>query len=174
MSRVLRVSAPATARVLVKKETPKEEALDEDLQVLLTFIEEKGLVYPKDATKEFDVDKKTINSLLSKLQAKGLITRIEGENGTNPRYQVRKAGESARRAEREDDTGNRKKVDPQQVIGILVAEGPLRARDLAREMMGHDTKSAITALNSALSKLKLDGSVERFEVEDDEVHYRAI
>lgn len=169
MSRVVRVTAPAPTRVLVKKET---EALDEDLQVLLTFIEEKGLVYPKDAVKEFEVDRRTINSLLSKLQAKGLITRIEGENGTNPRYQIRKEGESAKRAEREDDIGNRKKVDPEQVVELLASKGPLRARDLAREMMGHDTKSAISTLNSALSKLKLDGTVERFEVEDDEVHYR--
>lgn len=152
----------------------KVEPVNDDLQVLLDYITERDITFPKDAVKELGIDRKTFNSLAQKLVMQGLVTRIEGENATNPRFKLREKGEPSKRKETETDSGNRKKVEPEKVVEVLREKGDLRARDLATEILGNDNFSSIKALNSALHKLSLDGVVRRFDVEDNEAHYEVI
>lgn len=152
-----------------------ENAIGESTQDLIyDYIAARDIVFPKDACKDLALDRKTFNSLVTKLVTTGKVTRIEDDNKTNPRYKIRNVGEAAVRKQTEDDPGNRPKVKPEEALEVLKDMGAARARDLARDILGKDTFSAIKALNSALHGLTLDGKVEKYSVEDDEPHYRVI
>lgn len=141
-----------------------------ELQIL-DFISDNGTTKPQQLMKEFNIrEKKEINSILHKLVLAGKLTRIEEENGGNPRYIIRLKGEAAKRVETEDDEGVKAHVSRDQILQAFSGDDTeRRSRDLAKEILGNDKKDSIRAINSTIYGLVRDKILRR--IEDDEVHY---